>query len=210
MAEQFDLDLEPLASLSLSPLCVWLEKERLARTLALLLRTQDTFISLLGFADATPDAWRRFPSITTSLTAKQLLWHLMVLEDISEEAIESLLSDAAVIFPSGSMTYLWRGRLYEYQFKSLVNSANAKQKPSQISLFEPDNRANERELDEQTEDLIMLLLHGASSTDQLLPQFVKEKCFIGKFLGHGAALERYVSLRYILVSAATQNFQAFG
>jgi hypothetical protein len=64
-------------------------------------------------------------------------------------------------------------------------------------------------LNAKMEDVIMLLLHGASSIGDILPSDVKSKCVIGSLIGEPEELEKLVKQSYIRISrqigGATSN-----
>jgi len=58
------------------------------------------------------------------------------------------------------------------------------------------------------EDVIMLIMHGASSIDPNMPSEIMDKAGIGSLLGNKAELDRYVRQRYIWVSSITRGATA--
>jgi hypothetical protein len=59
------------------------------------------------------------------------------------------------------------------------------------------------------EDVVMLLLHGASSIGDSLPSKVKDSCMLGSLIGEPDELEKFVKQSYIRISSqlrgATSN-----
>jgi len=182
-----------------------LERESAISVLPLLIQTQDKFISTLNLADSTPDSWKKLIDVSEELRGNLFLKHLMVLSDLGGEALNKL-PPLTTYFSDGKMKYLWRGTPYEYQFKvvnrktTLTNSALHVDGPNLLKGFT---------IDSKMEDVIMLLLHGASSTNDTLPDDVKSKCSIGMYIGYPTELDKFVKQSYIRiskqVSGATAN-----
>ena len=61
------------------------EKEKESSIIPLLLKTQDSFISLLHIADKYPTSWKEVLPTTKSMYPNLFLKHLMILTDISGE-----------------------------------------------------------------------------------------------------------------------------
>ena len=61
-----------------------------ASTLPLLLKTQDTFISILKVANKEPLSWRIAIDNSSQLSGSLFLKHLMVLSDLGGEALNKL------------------------------------------------------------------------------------------------------------------------
>ena len=97
-----------------------LEKERAASILPLLLSTQDKFISALDVADSAPGAWKLALAATKELPANLFVKHLMILSDVSGENLKRIKPQLKKIFPSGAMTYSWKGTLYDYKFSAIL------------------------------------------------------------------------------------------
>ncbi len=175
-------------------------KEASASIVPLLLETQDKFISLLDIADAHPAAWKQALQTTSGLSANVFLKHLMVLADVGGEQIKRLRPELIGLFPSGTMTYVWREQSYTYTFQSLLRPKTVDNK----SLFiDGKGLPTPHLLDGAMEDVAMLLMHGGAMTGISLPSPLDEKCSIGSLLGHNDELTRFVKQRYILVSRIT-------
>ncbi|NJR48256.1 MAG: hypothetical protein HC780_00605 [Leptolyngbyaceae cyanobacterium CSU_1_3] len=50
------------------------------------------------------------------------------------------------------------------------------------------------------EDVVMLLLHGSSSSNNTFPEDAKEKCLLGSLLGNSEELKKFIKQSYIRVS----------
>ncbi len=140
------------------------EREAEVSVLPLLLETQDKFISVLTLADTGPDAWKKFVDLSEQMKGNLFLKHLMVLSDFAGEALNKL-PPFKNYFKNGVMEYVWREKVYAYQFKvihertSLNNSALHVNGQSLIKGYA---------LNEKMEDVIMLLLHAATSIGDTL------------------------------------------
>lgn len=182
-----------------------LSREASASILPLLLKTQDKFISVLNLSDAAPDAWKRFVDVSEDIKGNIFLKHLMVLSDLGGEALNKI-PPVSQYYAKGIMNYVWRERNYEYRFQVIQND---------IGLANSNLRADGKQLlkgyalEPKMEDVIMLLLHGASSIGDALPEDIKNKCIIGGLLGNTEEIEKFVKQSYIRISrqiaGATSN-----
>jgi hypothetical protein len=169
------------------------EREAEVSVLPLLLETQDKFISVLTLADAGPDAWKKFVDLSEQMKGNLFLKHLMVLSDFAGEALKKL-PPFKNYFKSGIMEYVWREKVYAYEFKiiqeraSLDNSALRVDGKSLIKGYA---------LNDKMEDVVMLLLHGATSIGDTLPEEKKSLCAIGSLIGQPEELKRFVKQNYI-------------
>lgn len=182
-----------------------LEREASLSVLPLLLKTQEKFISILNLSDAAPDSWKKLVDVSDEIKGNLFLKHLMVLSDLGGEALNKL-PPLRNYFSDVKMNYVWREKNYEYQFKVIqdkVALANASLRVDGKRLLKGFT------LDPKMEDVIMLLLHGASSFGNTLPDDVKSKCVIGSLIGEPDELEKFVKQNYIRISrqlgGATSN-----
>ncbi|MBV5309807.1 hypothetical protein [Chromatium okenii] len=173
--------------------------------LPLLLKTQDSFISLLKVANRTPEAWREAIKHNTDLSGPIFLKHLMVITDIGGEALNKLppLSNYC---PNGIIKFSWNGKIWEYQFKEIQNKcslANSALKVDSKRLLAGG------ELTVKMIDVAMLLLFGSAGINDSLPMEIKERCIVGTLLGCSEELDRFVKKNYIRVNrqvgGATSN-----
>jgi hypothetical protein len=182
-----------------------LEREASASILPLLLKTQDKFISILNLSDSAPDSWKKLVDVSDEIKGNLFLKHLMVLSDLGGEALNKL-PPLKNYFKGGKMAYVWREKKYKYRFKAIhekVPLANASLRADGKSLLKGHT------LSDKMEDVVMLLLHGASSIGNTLPDDVKGKCLIGGLMGEPEELEKFVKQSYIRISrqvgGATSN-----
>ncbi len=180
-------------------------REASVSILPMLLNTQDKFISVLKLADSGPESWKKLVDISDDMKGSIFLKHLMVLSDLGGEALNKL-PPLRKYFKDGKMNYIWRGNAYDYKFKAIqkkISLANAALRADGTSLIKGHT------LDSKMEDVIMLLLHGASSIGDTLPDDVKSKCMIGGLVGEPDELEKFVRQNYIRISrqlkGATSN-----
>jgi hypothetical protein len=173
-----------------------LEQAGEASVLPLLLKTQDKFISILTLADSAPTAWKSFVDVPGSLQGNVFLKHLMVLSDLAGEALNKY-PPLSQFFQNGEMTYVWQRQTYTYSFKAI--SGKSRLNNSSL-LVDGKNLLKGRALNEKMQDVIMLLLHGSSSIDNVFPEDAKEKCLIGSLLGDSEELTKFLRQSYIRVS----------
>lgn len=176
------------------------EKEKDASIIPRLIATQDKFISLLHIADSQPHAWKDILPKTTHLPANLFLKHLMILSDIGGEKLQRFKTELPSIFKQHVMPFTWKDKQYKYVFKTLGNNTAWSNKHLAVDgLRLPDALA----LNDMMEDVITLLIHGAASTSEELPQVIANKCIIGGLLGDKPGLDTFVRQRYIWVSRIT-------
>lgn len=173
-----------------------LEKVSGASVLPLLLQTQDKFISVLHLSDSAPDSWLKFVDQSENMQGNLFLKHLMVLSDLAGEALDKL-PPLGKYFEQGTMHYIWREGPYSYQFKEIMGKV-----PLDNSALKVDGRSLLKgyTLNPRMEDVAMLLLHGAASIGDTLPDDAKEKCHIGSLIGESDRLNTFVKQNYVRVS----------
>lgn len=173
-----------------------LEREAKLSVLPLLAETQDEFLSVLNGSNSTPDSWKKLIDAPGKLNGSLFLKHLMVLCDLGGETLNKH-PPLSRYFPNGRMSYVWRGKTYEYSFKiindrvPLTNAALHVDGKHLIKLYP---------LDDTKEDVIMLLLHGATAINDTLPPDVKDKCVGGRLMGDTHELDSFLRQNYIRVS----------
>ena len=166
-----------------------------------LLKSQDDFLHILSISKKTPF------QIIDVLQAAQFsinlfIKHLCILANYGGEPLQRLGSSFEDIFPAikgvRTLDFTWEGEKYSYAFKSLPikGLGNKKLKTDGEGLIEELTV-----LSDLHQDIIMLLLHGASS--QSSSKAALSSCEIGSLLGKDEALQQYVKQRYILVSRIT-------
>jgi hypothetical protein len=172
-----------------------------------LLETQDQFISVLKLAGDSPE--QIFNVINAGSIAPNLfLKHLIVLADYGGEPIKRLGSEFLDIFITTNkgekpyFDYRFKGSTQRYTFKALPVKGLSNTKLS----IDGEAIVQARELDDLLKDMIMLLLHGATSTASDLAGL--DRCDIGGLLGDAAAIDRYVREKYIHVSRITTGASA--
>jgi hypothetical protein len=193
-----------IAELEVNAVKFWpqelVEQEAESSIIPLLIKTQDKFISVIILAEAGPDAWKQALPLQSGndLTPNLFLKHLQVLTDFGGEQLQRL--NFIEIFPQGTMTYVWREKTYTYKFKAILDGKKTNNPSLHIDgkgLIKPCL------LEGRMEDIAMVLLHGATSTDLKVPDHVKEKCVIGSLIGESDQLNKFVKERYIWVSRIT-------
>lgn len=182
-----------------------LEKEAAISVLPLLLKTQDKFISVLNLSDSGPEAWRGFADQVEEMKGNLFLKHLMVLSDLAGEALNKL-APLDKFFKDGVMNYVWHEKQYAYQFQVI-----AQKTPLTNSALRVDGKRLLKgyPIDAKMQDVVMLLLHGASAFGDTFPEDTKAKCIVGSLIGQPQQLNDFVKQSYIRVSTqlrgATSN-----
>ncbi len=176
------------------------EEEASSSIIPLLIKTQDKFISLINLSEAGPDAWKAALGLQAGndLTPNRFLKHLQVLTDFGGEQLQRL--DFNKIFPDGTMTYVWREKTYTYKFKAVTDG---KKVGNSVLHIDGEGLVKTWPLDGRMEDIAMLYLHGAASTDKGVPSHAREKCVVGSLIGESETLNKFVKERYIWVSRIT-------
>ncbi|ELV8672105.1 hypothetical protein [Vibrio vulnificus] len=167
-----------------------------------LIKTQRDFLNILSLSKNSPDqviALLRASQFPANLFVK----HLCVLADYGGEPLQRLGRSFTDIFPTGVMEYVWNGENQKYQFQELPlrGLGNPKLK------IDGNGLNTEQPLSPLYEDIIMLLLHGSTST--VAHEAALDKCELGVLIGKEEQLEAFVDQRYIVVSrimgGATSN-----
>lgn len=172
-----------------------------------LLQTQDMFISTLNLSGKSPTVWKQVLEASEQLPAHLFLKHLMVLSDLGRETLSKVVPLTAY-FPSGIMRYVWREEEHLYSFQYF--NKPPKEAPltnSVLKLDNPDLIAGKM-LTPAMEDIIMLLLYGATSIDDTLPGGYRDRCQIGQMIGEPDALKKFVQENYLRVSTQIRGQSA--
>jgi len=181
------------------------EKEKDASIIPRLLEIQDKFISLLHVADSHPHAWKDILPKTTQLPANLFLKHLMILSDIGGEKLQRFKTELPSFFKDHVMSFTWKDKHFKYASKTLGDKSPWSNKHLAV---DGSGLANALALNDTMEDVITLLIHGAASTNEELPQVIADKCIIGALLGDKPGLDKFVRQRYIWVSKITSGATA--
>lgn len=149
------------------------EKAVSTQVMTRLLETQETFVSILKVADASPTSWEQVLS-GCSLAPNLFLKHLMILADVSGEILKRVTP-----LKQGVMQYVWKGTSYDYEFQGIsqrsVNSSLLKVGAKHLS--------GRTELKPMMKDIVMLIMHGGASLNVDLPNQLQERCILGGITG---------------------------
>jgi hypothetical protein len=178
------------------------ERERDTSIIPLLLQTQDKFISILHVADTSPFAWKEVLPRTKDFPANLFLKHLMVLSDVGGETLKRFKSELPPMFPDQQLHFVWKNKNFAYEFQTLGVSGSDRWSNENLGV-DGVGLISSRTIEPVIEDVIVLLMHGASSIDPGLPEILSERCIIGSLLGDKAKLDVFVRQRYIWVSRIT-------
>jgi len=172
-----------------------------------LIATQEQFISILRLSGDSPN--QVFDVLVASTMPVNLfLKHLIILADYGGELIKRLGREFTQVFPINQATnrhvmrYIFRAKQQIYDFKSLpVNGlGNTRLHIDGLSIIKTFN------LTPLYQDMIMILLHGATSEAAHLASL--ERCEIGVLLGDNDAIDKYVKEKYLHVSRITMGANA--
>jgi len=181
------------------------EKEKDASIIPRLIETQEKFISLLHVADSNPHAWKEILPKTTQLPANLFLKHLIILTDVGGEPLMRFKTELPSVFGQHTMSFTWQEKPYKYTFKTLGDKTAWSNKRLAV---DGSGLADALALTDMMEDVITLLIHGAASTNDELPQVIADKCIIGGLIGDKPRLDKFVRQRYIWVSRITRGATA--
>ena len=176
------------------------QREQTTSIIPKLIESQEKFIGILYVADASPAAWKGVLRVTDGMPANLFLKHLIVLSDVGGEKLQRFRTDIRNFFPTGKMTFHWKGAAKTYKFRSLDTCptwTNCTLQADGAGLVRPAN------LSAAMEDVAMLLIHGGTSIDPDIPDEIPEKCIIGSLIGRKPELDSFVRQRYIHVSRIT-------
>lgn len=171
----------------------------------LLLNTQESFISVLKLADASPDAWAEALGLSKDLYPNLFLKHLCVISDVGGESLKRYATELPQLFNTDPLAYEFQEKSYTCQMKSLFTG----KKWSNESLGLDGYGIQERkQMNDAIRDVSTLILFGSLSVSPELPMEIKEKCILGEMLGKKVELEKYIRQRYIWVSRQTGGAKA--
>lgn len=193
-------ELEPHAVLHWPEDCLLKYKEM--SVLPLLLKTQDSFLSLIKCASKTPTSWINALGHCGELNEQLFLKHLMIISDIGGEALNKL-TPLERYLPDGEMRFIWKNETFVHKLKTLgkCNLSNAGLKVSAENIVRKNNAGwNRNNISQKLRDICMLLLYGSCLTNDFLPKEIKEKCVLGEYLGAPEQLDCFVKQRYLFVS----------
>jgi hypothetical protein len=181
-----------------------LEKVASISPLSLLLETQDKFISLLTLSDSGPRAWKTILNASRGMNANLFLKHLMVLTDLGGEALNKY-PPFNKYFKDGKMRFVWREKRCTYSLKAIHRKVSLTNTALRV-----DGRGllKDYSLDSRMEDVIMLLLHGASSFGDTLPGDLKDQCVIGSLIGQSRDIREFIKKNYIRISRQIKGAHA--
>jgi hypothetical protein len=183
-----------------------LQKAGESSVLPLLIQTQETFLSLLKTAQASPTSWKAvLPH--SGLSGSLFLKHLMVLSDLGGEALNKI-PPITRYFPKGVMFLNWHGKPFEYRFQEIIKKCSLTNSALKVDA---KGLLIGHQLNGKLEDVANLILLASLSTHDTLPTEIKDKCIIGSLIGNSDELEKFVRESYIRVSrqvsGATANTQ---
>lgn len=179
------------------------EKEALVSVIPLLIKTQDSFLSILGVEIANIE--RLFSIIEASeMPSNLFLKHLMVLSDVGGEMLSRISSNMETLFPGGKFTYEFNGKTMNYEFSELTRGVNLSNK-----LLHVDGKElfNKQSLNGLVKDVIAILLFGSTSSNDEISRTLS-KCEIGNLIGQPELIKKFVKERYIVVSRITVGAQS--
>lgn len=181
------------------------QKEKKASVIPLLLETQDSFISILTFADKTHSSWIKALDLSDSLYPNLFLKHLCVITDIGGESLKRFHTELPPLFKDTPLTFEFKNNIIEIPMTSLFKG----KKWSNVSLgLEGRKIYYKRNPDKDIIEVCYLLIFGSLAIQPELPIDIKEKCIIGEYLGDKEELENYIKQRYIWVSRQTGGAKA--
>ena len=176
------------------------KQEKNSSIIPLLLKTQDSFISVLQFVYKNPYDWTKILNFVEDLYPNLFLKHLCILSDIGGENLKRFAADLPEKFKYENFKFTFRGKNYDYEMKSLFSG----RKWSNPSLGLDGERLQQRfDLTDAIMDVSTLILFGGLSTNDFLPEEIEDKCIIGSMLGDRQGLEKYIKERYVWVSRIT-------
>ncbi len=176
------------------------KQEKNSSIIPLLLKTQDSFISMLQLGYKAPYDWTKILGFVEDLYPNLFLKHLCILSDISGENLKRFAAELPEKFKYENFKFTFRGKNYDYEMKSLFCG----RRWSNPSLGLDGEGIQQRfDLTDSIVDVSTLILFGGLSTNDFLPKEIEDKCIIGSMIGDKPRLEKYIKERYILVSRIT-------
>ena len=120
----------------------------------------------------------------------------MILFDLGGETLNKILPIKKYI-PDNQLTFDWGEDEVFYQFKVIHEAKSLTNQALQLTVSSISNNSKA----ELLEDLVMLLLFGASAKNADLPEEYQQKMIISSLLGKKEELEKYIKENYIRVSS---------
>lgn len=176
------------------------EKEKNGSIIPLLIKTQEQFISILKFANASPYAWIDALKLSNELYPNLFLKHLCVISDIGGENLKRYSTELPDLFIDDPLIFEFQKKQYEYKMKSLLIR---KKWSNKLLGIDGDGIQQRREMDDLIKDVSILIIFGSLALSPELPIDIREKCILGDMLGKELELEQYIRQRYIWVSRQT-------
>lgn len=191
--------------------CKWwpeslVKMEAKTSIIPLLLKTQDSFISILMLSTLNnPNSVFEILA-ASNISANLFLKHLMVLTDFGSEPLQRINENFSSYFLDRKIQYMIEGKQLEYSFTTLPitgSLTNKKMKTDVSSIL------TRQPIDGFYKDLIILLLFGSNAVDEKISE-IFAKCNVGNMLGNSEELKQFIHQRYILVSRIIGGAQANG
>ena len=95
------------------------KQEKNSSIIPLLLKTQDSFISMLQLGYKAPYDWTKILGFVEDLYPNLFLKHLCILSDISGENLKRFAAELPEKFKYENFKFTFRGKNYDYEMKSL-------------------------------------------------------------------------------------------
>ena len=168
------------------------KQEKNSSIIPLLIKTQDSFISVLHLTSKDPYDWTKILDFVEDLYPNLFLKHLCILSDIGGENLKRFAVDLPNKFKYEDFKFTFRGRDYDYMMKSLFSG----KKWSNSSLgLDGEGLQKRFGLTDAIVDVSTLILFGSLSKNNFLPKEIEDKCIIGSILGDKPKLEKYIKER---------------
>ena len=175
----------------------------------LLIKTQETFVSLLKISGGSPFAIFDILN-STDLPGNLFLKHLAVLADLGGEPLQRINDQFDTLFEKTLLgdkyffEFMWHSSKHRYDFSTLPAGSlnNARMG------IDGDSLNTETPLSPLHRDVAAILLFGSTHCNKEVAETTLSKCEVGSLLGRSEEIERYVKQRYIWVSRITGGAQS--
>ncbi len=171
-------------------------------SIALLVRTQDKFLSLLKVSKSDPGSFLRLAK-ASDLPANLVLKHLCLLADYGGEKIKRLAKEFAKLFPDGELRYNFEGSSGVWKFSSDLCAKPSRLLSNSALGLDGEGILINKQSSPAIDDLIVILCYAGFSTNIIDGAF--ESATISQYFGEPEMVDKFVKTRYIYVSKITSG-----
>jgi hypothetical protein len=171
-------------------------------SIALLVRSQDKFLSLLKISKPDPESFLLLVK-ASDLPANLVLKHLCLLVDYGGEKIKRLAREFNKLFPDGELSYGIKGRTGVWKFCKEIRTKPGRLLSNSALGLDGEGILLQKDSSDAINDLIIILCYAGYSTNVVDGAF--ESATISQYFGEPDMVDKFVKTRYIYVSKITSG-----